>query len=134
EYGIGAYPDVYIGLAYLQASNNYGYPSLRTGGIGVEKLPTFDTGWSWFGSAFYYPNANGTFTETQFLTPAGALNPNYGKTYKVSYNIIKYDIGLNVNFSGSPFYIYGGFSGDRYTTKDNNEPVDQTHAGPYVGL
>jgi len=47
---------------------------------------------------------------------------------------LKYDIGLNVNFSGSPFYLYAGYSGDRYTTKDNNEPIDQTHSGPYAGL
>jgi hypothetical protein len=117
-----------IGVGYLQATTNYGYPVLRSIGGGLEKLPSFDQNWSWFGSAFYYPSANGTYTETN---PA---SPNFGKSYKQSYDILKYDIGLNLNFGKDPFYLYGGYSGDRYTTKDANEPINQTHAGPYVGL
>jgi copper amine oxidase-like protein len=125
EYDLGQ--NMYIGVGYLQASNNYGYPQLHSFGAGVEKLPDFNTNWSWFGSAFYYPNANGNYTQSN------ASSPTFGQTFKQSYNIIKYDIGANLNFSG-PFYIYGGFSGDRYTTKDNFEPINQTHSGPYVGL
>jgi hypothetical protein len=128
EYAIGAYQGLYIGAGYLQASNNYGYPTLHGIGGGLEKLPSFDQSWSWFGSAFYYPNANGTYVNTSFGSP------NYGSSFKQSYDIIKYDIGLNVNFAGSPFYLYGGYSGDRYNKKDNNEAINQTHSGPYVGL
>jgi len=127
EYGFGS-SGLHVGVGYLQATTNYGYPVLRAFGAGVEKLPTFDQSWSWFGSAFYYPNANGTYT---IQNP---VSPNFGKSYKQSYDIIKYDIGLNLNFGKDPLYIYGGFSGDRYTTKDANEPINQTHAGPYVGL
>ena len=121
-------PDYAIGVGYLQAATNYGYPALHSFGAGLEKLPDFHSGLSWFGSAFYYPNANGTYTITD------ASSPNFNRTFKQSYNIIKYDIGLNVNFGTSPFYLYGGYSGDRYNTKDINEPVNQTHAGPYVGI
>jgi hypothetical protein len=128
EYGIGAYPDVYVGVGFLQATNNYGYPVLRSVGAGLEKMPSFDQSWSWFGSAYYYPNASGSWLN------GDPTSSTFNQTFKQSYNIIKYDIGLNVNFTGSPFYLYGGYSGDRYTTKDNNEPVDQTHSGPYVGL
>jgi hypothetical protein len=128
EYEIGAMSHIYVGVGYLQASNDYGYPSLRAIGAGVEKLPTFDQGWSWYGSAFYYPNANGTYIVDN------AASPHFNQSYKLSYNIVKYDIGANVNFGTSPLYIYGGYSGDRYTTKDANEPINQTHSGPYVGL
>jgi len=130
EYGLstGSSGRYYISVGYLQASNSYGYPALHAVGAGLEKLPSFQSGWDWFGSAFYYPNANGTYVVSS------SSSPNFGKSYKLSYNIIKYDIGLNVNFSGSPFYLFGGFSGDRYTTKDLNEPVNQTHSGPYVGI
>jgi hypothetical protein len=128
EYEIGAYPDLYIGAGYIEANNNYGYPTLKAFGGGVEKLPTFNTGWSWYGSAFYYPNANGTWLNTDVNSST------FNQTFKQSYNIIKYDIGIDAEFTGSPFYIYGGFSGDRYTKKDVNEPINQTHSGPYVGL
>ena len=128
EYNIGAYPGLYIGVGYLQASNNYGYPTLHAPGAGLEKLPDFGQGWSWYGSAFYYPNANGTWVNQD------ATSPTFNQTFKQSYDILKYDLGLNVNFSGSPFYIYAGYSGDRYNKKDNNEPINQTHSGPYAGL
>jgi len=128
EYQIGAFPGLYIGAGYLQASTNYGYPQLHAIGGGLEKLPSFDQGWSWFGSAFYYPNAHGTYLNQDFTSPT------FGQSFKQSYNILKYDIGLTANFAGSPFYIYAGFNGDRYTTKDSNEPINQTHAGPYAGI
>jgi hypothetical protein len=128
EYQIGAYPDTYIGVGFLQAANNYGYPVLKGIGAGVEKMARYDTSWDWFGSAFYYPNSNGTYIQQSVSSPT------FGQSFKQSYNIIKYDVGLNVNFVGSPFYLYGGFSGDRYTTKDSFEPINQTHSGPYVGL
>jgi Copper amine oxidase N-terminal domain len=123
-----ASPNIFVGVGYLQAANNYGYPTLHAIGGGLEKLPSFTSGLDWFGSAFYYPNANGTFVQND------PTSPTFGQSFKMSYNIIKYDIGLDLNFGSSPFYLYGGYSGDRYTKKDNNEPINQTHSGPYVGL
>ena len=127
EYMI-ANPDIYIGVGYLQAANNYGYPALHAIGVGLERLPTFNSGLDWFGSAFYYPNANGTYTQ------ANPASTDFGQSFKQSYNIIKYDVGLDLNFGQSPFYLYGGYSGDRYQTKDQFEPINQTHSGPYVGI
>src|SRR5215472_15609694 len=123
-----ASPNIFVGVGYLQASNNYGYPTIHAIGGGLEKLPSFTSGLDWFGSAFYYPNANGTFVQND------PTSPTFGQSFKMSYNIIKYDVGLDLNFGSSPFYLYGGYSGDRYTKKDNNEPINQTHSGPYVGL
>jgi hypothetical protein len=90
----------------------------------VEKLPNLQSGIDYFGSAFYYPNASGNYTVTS--------GSNVGRTFKQQYQILKYDIGLTLDF-GIPLYIYGGFSGDRYTTKQF-APVGQTHSGPYIGL
>ncbi len=120
-----ANPHIYVGAGYLQASTNYGYPQLRGVGGGVEKLPDFNGGLSWFGSAFYYPTVSGTYT-----VPTG---PAAGAQFKQQYRIVKYDIGLDWNFGQSPFYIYGGYSGDQYQAKAN-APINQTHSGPYIGL
>jgi hypothetical protein len=46
---------------------------------------------------------------------------------------VKYDVGASLVFANSPVYIYGGFSGDQYTVKQN-APIGQTHSGFYAGL
>ncbi|MBC5823636.1 MAG: copper amine oxidase N-terminal domain-containing protein [Candidatus Eremiobacteraeota bacterium] len=121
-------PNIYIGVGYLQASNNYGYPQLRGVGAGLEKLPDFNANqqFSVFGSVFYYPNANGTYTVSD------PLSGSFGQSFKQEYRIVKYDIGATVGL-GSTFYVFGGYSGDRYTTKQF-APINQTHSGPYAGL
>jgi hypothetical protein len=121
-----ANPNLYVGVGYIQASNNYGDPSLRGIGVGAEKIPDFNSTWDYYGSVFYYPNANGTLTE---LT-ANSFN---ARAFKMEYNIVKYDAGVDVNLGASPFYLYAGFSGDRYDAKQF-APISQTHAGPYIGL
>lgn len=126
EYQI-ADPKINIGVAYLQTTNNYGYPHLTGWGAGFEKLPNLRSGVNWYGSAFYYPAAAGTYT---ISNPA---SPNNGKSYRQQYAILKYDIGLALVLGHSPLYLYGGISGDRYTAKQN-APLGQTHDGPYIGL
>lgn len=126
EYEIAS-PKINIGIAYLQTTNNYGYPHLNGWGAGLEKLPDFRSGLNWYGSAFYYPSAAGTYT---ISNPA---SPNNGKSYRQQYAILKYDIGLALVLGRSPLYLYGGITGDRYTAKQN-APVGQTHDGPYIGL
>jgi hypothetical protein len=118
-------PKVYLAASYIQASNHYGNPSLTGVGGGLEKLPDFTGGLGWYGSFLYYPNVRGTYT-----VPTG---PAAGTNFTVAYNIYKYDLGIDYQFGDSPFYIYGGFSGNKYSHKQN-APLDQTHAGPYVGL
>ncbi|MHB8592675.1 MAG: hypothetical protein ACYDBO_11845, partial [Vulcanimicrobiaceae bacterium] len=92
-----------------------------------EKLPDLRRGINFYGSAFYYPTASGNYTV------ADAASPNFGKTYRQEYQITKYDVGLSLIFAHSPVYLYGGFSGDQYTAKQN-APIGQTHNGPYAGL
>jgi hypothetical protein len=126
EYQIAA-PKIYVGLGYLQTTTNYGYPQLNGLGVGIEKLPELRSGISWFGSAFYYPTASGNYTI------ANAASSNNGKTYRQQYAITKYDIGLALALARFPIYLYGGYSADQYTAKQN-APIGQTHNGPYIGL
>jgi hypothetical protein len=126
EYKI-ADPKIYVGVGYLQTSTNYGYPKLNAIGFGVEKLPELRTGISWFGSAFYYPSASGTYT---IANPASSNN---GKSYRQQYGITKLDIGLALALSHFPLYIYGGYSADQWAAK-SAAPIGQTHNGPYLGL
>lgn len=122
-----AAPQIYIGLSYLQTTTNYGYPKLTGFGVGAEKLPSLREGLSWFGSAYYFPTASGTYT---INNPA---SPNNGKSYRQQYQITKFDIGAALAFKHFPLYIYGGFAGEHYGAKQN-APIGQTHDGPYVGL
>ena len=117
-----AAPKVYVGLGYLQTTTNYGYPKLTALGVGVEKLPDLRQGLSLSGSAFYYPSASGNYTVAST-----------GVTYKQQYNITKFDVGASLVLGRLPLYLYGGYSGIRYTAKQN-APIGQTHNGPYLGL
>jgi hypothetical protein len=121
-------PNVYFGAAYLQADNNYGYPRLNAVGGGLEKLFSFDKPFGWYASAFYYPNANGTWHNVI------AGSPHVGNSYWQSYNILTYDAGFNYNIQHTPVYFYGGYSGDQFNARNNNAPVNQKHYGPYAGL
>jgi Copper amine oxidase N-terminal domain len=116
-----------IGVGYLRATTNYGYPHLDAVGVGIEKLPDMRPGIDPFGSAFVYPNASGTYT----VVDAGS--PNYLNSYRQEYEIEKYDLGLAWVLANSPVYLYAGFNGDRYSARQN-APISQTHDGPYIGL
>jgi len=126
EYQIAA-PRIYVGVGYIQASNNYGYPRLSGVGVGLEKLPDLVDGLNWSGSAYYYPTASGNYTVND------PTSSNFGATFRQQYQIVKYDLGLALVLARFPVYLYGGFSGDRYIAKQN-APVNQTHSGPYIGL
>jgi len=127
EYRV-ADPNIYVGVAYVRSSTNYGYPRLGGIGVGAEKLPDFTGPLSLYGSAFYYPSASGNYTVDN------AASNNFNVTYKQQYGILTYDVGAAWQFSGgAPVYAYGGFAGDRFTVK-SNAPIGQTHSGLYLGL
>jgi hypothetical protein len=126
EYQIGA-PHFYVGASYLHAGNNYGYPQLNAAGVGVEKLPDLRSGLNFFGSTFYYPAVDGTYTITN------PRSPNVGRVYRQRYAAVRYDIGLAYVLARSPAYLFSGFGGERFGTIQN-APVTQLHVGPYAGL
>ncbi|HET9095888.1 MAG TPA: hypothetical protein VFN37_04450, partial [Candidatus Baltobacteraceae bacterium] len=123
-------PHIYIGVGYMWRSGNYGYPKLSNVGFGVEKLPDLQqNGFTWYGSAYYYPNVKGTGTGCLTL---GCVPP--GTSYNLAYNVLKYDIGGAFTFGPNvPVYVEFGFLGDDGKGK-TNAPSDFTHSGPYIGL
>ena len=152
EYRIWKPANLYIGAAYSQNSNNYGYPTLTGPGGGLEIMPNLDPkgGWAWFASGFDFPSQTGTYTVND------TNSSNFSNVYRVRYNVIKYDVGISYTFSQNfPMYIYGGFGGDRQTGNSVTvkscvpagtgpfsagcPPVtptifNHTHSGPYAGV
>ncbi len=120
-------PHIYLGAAYLETNNNYGFPKLRGVGLGLEKLPDFDPGFGVYFSAFYYPTVTGKFTASD------AASPDFGRSFTQQYRLLKYDLGIDVPIQSTPLYIAAGFGGDRFYHR-HGATVDQTHAGPYAAI
>jgi len=53
--------------------------------------------------------------------------------YQLSYNVLKYDIGVSYSFQGIPLFIEGGYLGDRGYNQDA-APIGFSESGPYVGI
>ena len=121
-------PHVYLGVGWVGAATNYGYPKLNGFGAGLEKLPDLENTFSLHGSYYYYWNLNGQYTVND------PNSPNFNTVYTQKYQTQVYDVGLDYVFSKTfPVYLYAGWNGDVYVAKAN-APVNQTHSGPYVGL
>jgi hypothetical protein len=122
-------PRIYIVGGYMWRGNNYGYPKENGAGVGLEKLPDLDHIFSWYGSALYYFGVNGNYSSV-----AGACSPPTSPcSYRVSYNILKYDIGVSYTFQGFPLFIEVGFLGDRGWNQDA-APISFSEYGPYAGI
>ncbi|TAM87713.1 copper amine oxidase N-terminal domain-containing protein [bacterium] len=131
-------PRIYVGVAWMNRTTNYGYPRQDGFGFGAEKLPDLNQPFSVYGSVYYYPNVKGNFTVPG--CPAGATpgtpacpDPNAGSSLTLGYHIVTYQIGGTYNFGSSPVFLDFGFLGDRGTNK-TNAPGDFSHNGAYVGL
>ncbi|HET9392371.1 MAG TPA: copper amine oxidase N-terminal domain-containing protein [Candidatus Rubrimentiphilum sp.] len=121
-------PRIYIGVGYLWRSSNYGYPKLGNWGLGVEKLPDLNQGFTWYGSFYYYPNVQGSGTACLVL---GCLTP---VPYTLSYNIMRYDLGGAFTFGPNvPVYVEFGFLGN-YNRNKQNAPSNESFNGAYAGL
>ena len=115
-------PRVYVAISYDWHGNNYGYPRLLALGFGGEKLPDLDHSFSVFGSAFFYPNLKGAFTD-----------PGTGVGYTLSYNFFKYQFGVTLTEPRFPVFLDLGYMGDS-GSPTSAAPTTFTHAGPFVGL
>ena len=114
-------PRVYIGFGYLFRTNNAGYPKMSNIGFGLEKLPDLDQVFSVYGSAYYYSNVKGNYTD-----PAG-------NGFQLSYNVLKYQLGVTFSFKGSPIFIDAGVLGESDRNK-LNAPSNASTFAPYAGL
>jgi hypothetical protein len=114
-------PRIYIGVGYLYRTGNYGYPALKGFGFGAEKLPDLNQAFSLYGSAWYYPNVKGNFTDP------------LGNQFNLAYNMLKYQIGGTVKFGSSPVFLDLGYLGETAKNK-SNAPSNTSVNGPYVGL
>jgi hypothetical protein len=120
-----AQPRIYVAVGYLWLSNNYGYPNMNNVGFGLEKLPDLNHALSLFGSIFYYPNVNGNIvTGNQFGVPT---------SFNLSYNILRYQAGVNYVIGNSPIFVEAGWMGDSWTNKQN-APINRSYNGPFAGL
>ncbi len=114
-------PRVYIGVGYLWRSTNYGYPNMNGVGFGIEKLPDLNQALSFFGSFWYYPSISGNYSNV--VIPSTQL----------SYNMYKYQVGLDYVIGKSPIFIDLGWMGNQLTNK-TNAPSNITENGPFAGL
>ncbi len=117
-----AEPRIYIGVGYLWTGNNYGYPSMRGWGFGAEKLPDLDQALSIYGSIWYYPTVEGTYTSTS------------GVPYELDYHLFRYEVGLDYVLGHSPLFIEIGWLGERGSTATFIDPSAYTINGPYAGI
>lgn len=120
-------PRVYVEVAYLWRNNNYGYPTLRNVGVGLEKLPDLNNAFTVYGNVYYFFNVNGSYVDPN--TPAGV-----GTSYGLSYNILKYSVGLDYSpIPQLPVFLDAGVLGDTGTGR-SNAPSNFRQFSPYVGL
>ena len=122
-------PRIYVGIGYLWRNNNAGYPTLTGVGGGLEKLPKLQSGFDWYGSAYYYPSVRGTYTSTN---PIGC-SPASPCMYNVGYGELKYDIGVSYAFDNIPLFLEGGWLGMR-GWQQMSAPAPFSENGPYVGI
>ncbi|GAC1416367.1 MAG: hypothetical protein NVSMB5_06540 [Candidatus Velthaea sp.] len=115
-------PRIYAGVSFIRVQNNYGYPTRKGVGYGIEKLPDLDQNFSLHGGLWYYPNVGGNFTYV-----AGPV------TKDLSYKLYKYSIGASIQLQHTPLFVDAGYLGDRGVPR-TNAPTRYQHQGPYVGL
>jgi len=146
EYKIWKPANMYLVGAYGQESYNTGFPNLHGWGGGLEILPRLDQpgGLTYYGSVLDFPSNQGNYTVSD------TFSPNFGNVYRLQYNIVKYDVGLNYTFA-NPFYVFAGWGGDNQhgnsvtlvscsgaglggCPPNPATTFSHTHAGYYAGL
>jgi predicted porin len=126
-------PRVYIAVAYLNRTNNNGYPNLSGVGFGVQKLPDLQNAFSFGASFYYYPQIKGTYnTGTIFDSNGNVVSPSQSLT--LSYTAMRYDVGVTYRFLKTfPVYAEAGYFGEQDANK-TNAPSNWNEGSFYVGL
>jgi hypothetical protein len=105
EYKIWKPVNMYILGAYGQQTSNSGFPALRGWGGGLEILPRLDENFTYYGSVLDFPSNQGNYTVSD------VNSGNFGNVYRLQYNVVKYDVGVDWAFA-NPLYLYAGWNGD----------------------
>jgi hypothetical protein len=115
-------PRVYVAIADLDRTNNYGYPGMNSVGIGVEKLPDLDHLISLRASFYYYPYLNGKYTDP------------FGNTFTLGYRTFTYDLGFTVTpIKTIPVFAEAGWRGENDNAR-NDAPSNRRYNAFYGGL
>jgi len=115
-------PRVYLGASYLGKNSDTGYPLVSGLGVGLEKLPDYESPLSVYFSAYYYPNLTGRFTAIGTPTSLG-----------LRYREFRYRAGIALAPQNSPVFVDLGILGDRLTARASS-PTNEEHFGPYLGI
>ncbi len=117
-------PRIFVGIGYMTAANNAGYPHRTAFGFGAEKLPDLDQPFSVYGSVWYYPSVKGVCD----VTVCG------GGPFTLSYNTFKYQLGGTFTFGPqSPLFLDFGYEGQK-DRNQANAPTDRSQSALYGGL
>lgn len=111
----------YAAYTYTYRATNFGYPDLLGSGPGIEKLPDVAHTWSLSGYLYYYPEMHNPHP-----FPSIAFN------FPLSYRLLTYDIGENVQLTNHMFARFG-WTGENWYNR-SNAPANETHWGPRIGL
>ena len=114
-------PRIYIAIADMQRSNNYGYPGLNSVGIGIEKVPDLEQLFSLRGSIYWYPYLNGAYS-----------GPN--GSFTLGYRTFTYDLGFTVTpIKDFPVFVQAGWRGENDNAR-NAAPGNRMYNAFYGGL
>ena len=123
--GIGAY----VGAGFINENLGGTFPISASGvGLGFEKLTELRAPFSYYFSAFYYPNLSAT---TSAQTVGATVYP----ASNVNFKLLRYGIGSVLNFSRSPLYFNLGTTYNQETVKGfPTGRGDNTRSIQYAGL
>gem|GEM_PF-3267782 len=123
--GLGAY----VGAGYINENLGGPFPLSANGvGLGFEKLTEIRAPFTYYFSAFYYPNLAAT-------SSGQTLGATAYPASSVSFKLLRYGIGTVLNFGRSPLYFNLGTTYNQETVKGfPNGHGDNTRSIQYAGL
>jgi hypothetical protein len=124
-------PRVYLGIAYVHRTNNYGYPPESGVGVALDKLPDLDRPFSVYENVSYYPQILGNYRfPVNGTTTAAGLS---GQPVFLTYTYLKYQAGFDYKIGKSPIFLDAGYLGIHAGVK-GYAPSNISENGPYAGL
>ena len=106
-------PRVYVGVGYLWASNNYGYPNMNGSGSASKSCPIST-------SRSRSSAASGTIRTSTERYDTGTAGSEFRRSPSdLGHNILKYQAGITISIPNMPLFFEAGWIGDSWTNKQN---------------